>query len=72
MLLLLMVFAISALPVLTVPGWFTAIGRPDRREPCLPALQGYLAHCGRGQAHVHWARDWAEASSVAGSIRDAP
>ncbi len=42
MLLLLMVFAISALPVLTVPGWFTAIGRVFPVTPAVASLYGVM------------------------------
>jgi len=42
MLLLLMVFAISALPVLTVPGWFTAIGRLFPVTSSVASLYGVM------------------------------
>ncbi len=42
MLLLLMVFAISALPVLTVPGWFTGIGRVFPVTSAVASLYGVM------------------------------
>jgi hypothetical protein len=42
MLLLIMVFAISALPVLTVPGWFTGIGRAFPVTSAVASLYGVM------------------------------
>ncbi len=42
MLLLIMVFAISALPVLTIPGWFTAIGRVFPVTSSVASLYGVM------------------------------
>ncbi len=42
MLLLVMVFAISALPVLTVPGWFTGIGRVFPVTSSVASLYGVM------------------------------
>ena len=42
MLLLIMVFAISALPVLTVPGWFTGIGRVFPVTSSVASLYGVM------------------------------
>jgi hypothetical protein len=47
MLLLLMVFAISALPVLAVPGWFTGIGRVFPVTADVASLYGVMIG-GRG------------------------
>jgi len=38
--LLIMVFAISALPVLTVPGWLTGISRVFPVTPAVVSLRG--------------------------------
>ena len=58
-LLIVMVFAATALPVLTVPGWFAGIGRLFPATPAVASLYGVmLGHRGitglRGPGGMLW------------------
>ena len=64
MLLLIMVFAISALPVLTVPGWLTGISRVFPVTPAVVSLRGVMLGHRGVTGHMGEPAAWSESPST--------